>query len=264
MYPGGKGGVYPRIINLMPPHQVYIEPFLGGGAVLQHKRPALVNIGIDLDPAAIEAWKTKARNTGYSVGFELLQGDGIEFLASREFTPHTLIYCDPPYEMSTRSRRRPIYQHEMSADEHRRLLEVLKTISNYCLILISGYWSKLYEAYLGRPPWHRTSYQAMTRGGRMATESLWFNFPKPAILHDYRYLGDNFRQRERIQRKINRWTAALGRMPALERNALLAAMIEIHCQDPAPKPTMSADAAGSGDAAGTLAGNGQSGSARRN
>ena len=40
-YPGGKAGagVYQTIINLMPPHDVYIEPFLGGGAVMRLKRP---------------------------------------------------------------------------------------------------------------------------------------------------------------------------------------------------------------------------------
>jgi DNA adenine methylase len=34
-YPGGKGGagVYQTIINGMPRHEVYVEPFLGGGAV---------------------------------------------------------------------------------------------------------------------------------------------------------------------------------------------------------------------------------------
>jgi site-specific DNA-adenine methylase len=44
-YPGGKGGagVYQAIINQMPPHEVYIEPFLGAGSVLRTKRPAALN-----------------------------------------------------------------------------------------------------------------------------------------------------------------------------------------------------------------------------
>ena len=42
-YPGGKAapGTFQKIINLMPPHEVYIEPFLGGGAILRKKLPAL-------------------------------------------------------------------------------------------------------------------------------------------------------------------------------------------------------------------------------
>ncbi len=57
-YPGGKSGsgVYQRIITLMPPHQRYFEPFLGGGAIFQRKRPAAVNIGIELDPAIVARW----------------------------------------------------------------------------------------------------------------------------------------------------------------------------------------------------------------
>jgi DNA adenine methylase len=52
-YPGGKGGagVYQTIINGMPRHEVYVEPFLGGGAVMAAKRPACLNIGVDLNRA---------------------------------------------------------------------------------------------------------------------------------------------------------------------------------------------------------------------
>ncbi len=59
-YPGGKGqyGVYQKIINLMPPHEVYIETHLGGGAVMRNKRPARVNIGIEINPKVIEMWRT--------------------------------------------------------------------------------------------------------------------------------------------------------------------------------------------------------------
>ena len=61
-YPGGKNGagVYQKIISLMPPHDVYIEPFLGGGAVMRLKRPASLNIGCDLSVSAIAAFRDSA------------------------------------------------------------------------------------------------------------------------------------------------------------------------------------------------------------
>jgi len=51
-YPGGKGGagVYQTIINNIPPHDTYIETHLGGGNILERKRPAARSVGIDLDP----------------------------------------------------------------------------------------------------------------------------------------------------------------------------------------------------------------------
>jgi hypothetical protein len=66
----------------------------------------------------------------------------------------------------------------------------------------------------------------MTRGGRTATEWLWYNYPEPVALHDYGFLGENFRERERIKRKKQRWTDRLRTMPILERRALLAAIGE--------------------------------------
>jgi site-specific DNA-adenine methylase len=50
-YPGGKGGpgIYQRIISLMPPHDVYIEAFVGGGNLLTRKRQASSSIVIDAD-----------------------------------------------------------------------------------------------------------------------------------------------------------------------------------------------------------------------
>ncbi|KHE92566.1 MAG: hypothetical protein SCABRO_01681, partial [Candidatus Scalindua brodae] len=44
-YPGGKGGVFQKLINLMPPHDVYIETHLGGGAVIRNKRLPGVILG---------------------------------------------------------------------------------------------------------------------------------------------------------------------------------------------------------------------------
>ena len=48
-YPGGKGRSFRTLINLMPPHDRYVETHVGGGAVLRHKLAAKKSIGIDLD-----------------------------------------------------------------------------------------------------------------------------------------------------------------------------------------------------------------------
>lgn len=48
-YYGGKAGMARRIVDLMPPHRVYIEPFFGSGAVLFAKPPAVHEIVNDAD-----------------------------------------------------------------------------------------------------------------------------------------------------------------------------------------------------------------------
>ena len=99
-YPGGKSGagVYQKIINLMPPHERYIEPFFGAGAIMRLKRPAQQNIGVELDPDVIKAWTPLPH-------VQLIKGDGIVYLQQHRFTSRDLIYCDPPY--LNRTRRTP-------------------------------------------------------------------------------------------------------------------------------------------------------------
>lgn len=217
-YPGGKNGagVYQTIINLMPPHTVYIEPFLGGGAIMRHKRKAWRNIGIDRDEKPLRDFAGDPR-------IELINGCGIAYLektAADVPKGGELIYCDPPYVHSTRKKLN-LYRYEMSDDDHARLLAAIKALP--CKVIISGYLNPLYTRQLDG--WNYISYEAMTRGG-LRTESLWFNFEEPTELHDYRFLGDNFRQRERIKRKKQRFIEKLGCMDKLERQALLAALDE--------------------------------------
>jgi hypothetical protein len=249
-YPGGKAGdgVYQRLISLMPPHEVYIEPFLGGGAIMRHKRPARLNIGIDLDPQVISAWqdpiaRTDDTNTGGILNdndarFEFQAGDGLAFLHSYPFTGKELVYCDPPYVLSTRSGKQ--YRFEMTDDQHMKLLETITALP--CLVMISGYWTELYAKTL--KGWATFTYEAMTRGGHTATEWVWMNYTDPIALHDYRYLGDDFRERERIKRKKQRWVRRLHAMPILERRALLAALEEAWPGIPSPELTILAGIAG--------------------
>ncbi len=50
------------------------------------------------------------------------------------------------------------------------------------------------------------------------------NYSAPVELHDYRYLGDTFRQREKIKKKTTVWVRKFKSLPVLERQALLHAI----------------------------------------
>jgi DNA adenine methylase len=259
-YPGGKAGagVYQTIINRMPPHRVYIEPFLGGAAIMRHKRPAAINIGIDKDPEAIKAVARAGIAENSEGRFQVKAGDGLAFLRSYCFAGDELVYCDPPYLFETRRSDCTRYAYELGdAGEHRALLDILTALP--CMVMISGYWSRLYAARLR--DWHNVRFQAMTHGGPR-TEWLWSNFPEPVALHDYRYLGASFRERERIKRKKQRWTSRLHRLPMLERQALLAA-IDDAWRIPSPKTTMPGPALPKAARAGPIAGNGAGGRHRQ-
>lgn len=250
-YPGGKDGpgVYQAIVSRMPPHRVYVEPFLGGGAVMRRKRPAALNIGfdLDLDPAAVAATEAFTAGDGGAAGgprYRFEVGDALAFLRGYSFAGDELVYCDPPYLLGTRRSGRSLYAFELGDERHPDLLDIMLGLP--CMVMVSGYWSELYAGRLAG--WHATSFPAVTRGGRVATEWLWCNFPLPLALHDYAHLGRDYRERERIRKKKRRWLDRLRGLPLLERQALLAALQKAGFE-PAPAPLPgSAATAGTGGA----------------
>ena len=212
-YPGGKGQFYQKYINLMPPHEVYIESHLGGGAVLLKKRRAKKNIGIEIDPNVIKRWSITPQKN-----LELIHADAVEYLKRYHFTGKELVYCDPPYLRETRKKYYPLYKYEYTYEQHVELLELIQSLP--CMVMLSGYESTLYKQYL--KGWHTYCFQAFANH-HMATEWIWMNYPIPPVeLHDYRYLGNNFRERERIKLRSRYWLTRLKKMPVLERNALFS------------------------------------------
>lgn len=208
-YPGGKGKTYQHVINLMPPHDVYIETHLGGGAVMRHKKAACVNIGVDIDGRVHEMWAS-------ADGVRLVQARAEDFLATYEFTGRELLYVDPPYFPDARRRER-VYRHDYDADDHAKLLSLLLRLP--CMVLISGYASQLYDTALAG--WNRRTFRAKTHVD-VREEVLWFNYPPPGELHDTRYLGAGFRERQSTKRRLERLKSKVTAMEPRERAAFAA------------------------------------------
>ncbi|MCY4349944.1 MAG: DNA adenine methylase [Thiotrichales bacterium] len=212
-YFGSKAapGLCQAIISLMPPHSVYIEAFLGGGAIMRRKPPAERSIGIDLDPAAVGSF-----SCGHPV--ELHHGCALRFLAGFPFQGSELVYCDPPYLRATRRSRRR-YRFDWSEADHAAFLDRLKALP--CRAMASGYPSALYDEALSG--WRRLEMQMMTHGV-VRTEVVWFNFA-PDRVHWASCAGRNFTDRQRIRRKAANWGRMYKAMPPGERLAVLAAVM---------------------------------------
>lgn len=218
---GSKGGsgIAQWIISHMPYHRVYVEGFLGRGVVLKTKAPAQQNFGIERDPKVISRYWRRPTKAGAT--WHIHSGDFFEFVSVNRFGADTLVYLDPPYLQQSRSCQRRYYRHELlTVEDHKRLLAVALLLP--CMVMISGYWSELYAQTLS--DWRSDHKATVNRRGKVVQEWLWMNFPEPALLHDSRFVGSDFTDRQRVKRKTERWLKKFVSIPAGERNAIFAAL----------------------------------------
>lgn len=215
-YVGGKGGsgTYQAIINQVPPHHTFVSGFLGHCAIFRMKRPAQNNIGIDISSKTIRAWNRatlytplSCRNTWFIEAYFLLINRNIWDIAG------AFLYLDPPYLMQTRRSNRRRYDYELCNEEHEILISM--ALAAKCMVAISSYPNTLYDDRL--KGWRTIDFNSRTRGGT-ATERLYMNYPEPEKLHDYSYLGSNYKEREQIKIKFGRWANNFEALPALEQN----------------------------------------------
>lgn len=250
-YPGSKWSLAEWIISHMPPHQTYLEPYFGSGAVLFNKTPSALETINDLDgnitnlfkvirdhpqelarivkwtPYSreeysrsysnseelepierarmflVRCWMARGGKTSDKTGWkhnidvekapnnrmpvqwskvpqrimditdrlkhvQIEQQEAVK-LIERYKVPSVLIYADPPYLLSTRSKR--LYANEMKDADHVELLSVLDQHPGP--VILSGYDHEMYNDMLGH--WHKEEKQTVADMGRIRTEVLWIN-----------------------------------------------------------------------------------------
>lgn len=253
-YPGGKSGagIFQRLINLIPRHRILIVPFAGHCGVVRNIKPAEHTIVIDQNPSVCQWWADWSR-TKRGRALEIHNCDGIEWLrfslgcteysaakacdagpgdaqssgtrATHETAAEAFVFCDPPYVLSERASGR-IYECELTDEDHQRFIGTVTTINAARYrVMTCGYACDLYAAL---DPWESIDHRVPTRGG-LQDERIWMNYEKPVQLHDYQYIGDGRRSRERIRRRQKNWHEQLMQMSEQERLAMLEVLNASSC-----------------------------------
>lgn len=100
--------------------------------------------------------------------------DGIKLIQDYN-SPNTLIYCDPPYEQSTRTSAR--YKVDMDREKHIEFLDVVKKSKSK--IIISGYDCELYNTLIENG-FEKIHFEVKTISGNFTPktkiETLWRNY----------------------------------------------------------------------------------------
>ena len=195
---------------------------------MRWKKPApVLNWGMDMDQTVIDCWN----NAGVPAKFKISAGNALLLLNSIAEGNSDIynflglpgndifIYLDPPYLMESRKDRHKQYRYEMTRQQHIELLELITKVP-LTMVAISSYKNSLYQEYLSS--WNCITFESQTRHGK-AIEYLFMNYDAPRELHDYSFLGSNFRERERIKNTLKRHVSRMKRLPELERNSILHA-----------------------------------------
>lgn len=196
------------------------------------KSPAAINIGIDYDAGVIadyarrrrQSEMTRPAGTGQPET-AIVHGNSLALLQALKVESDWLLYCDPPYLLSTLGKSKRIYYGRglLTEKEHGILLSLLTRLPG--MVMISGYQSELYAERL--KGWRTSSFWTVDRRGRQRQEWVWMNYASGGKLHDARFVGNGFTDRQRIRRKAGRWQRKFLAMPDHERQAVLDSLLTV-------------------------------------
>lgn len=224
-YNGGKNGsgVYQQIINQIPPHQIFISGFAGNCGVLANKLPAaMANIAVDIDGKVSNAWQKIPSITTINYDCISFMNEYLKFtmLFDSDRFRDIFLFLDPPYLKEVRAGSKNLYRFTMDTSEaHEKLLTAALTWP--VKIMFTHYPCELYDRILKN--WRIKDIKAMSHIG-LRTERLYMNYSEPDQLHDYRYLGEDFRERELYKKMRSNIVNKFKRMNSLERNMIINAL----------------------------------------
>jgi DNA adenine methylase len=226
-YPGQTtlSSMLPKILGLIPEHSQYWEMFCGTCQLFLNKN-SVPSVLVDKNSEIVKA----SLPLGFLQGscsylpadvFEVLESliSSWEYKGVRLFRD-AFIYLDPPWRFDLRGSKVPLYEFELSDNDHARLLLLIRRLPVKVAIL--HYTDPFYDDILC--DWRRYDMKVSFRG-RLCLVSLYCNFDyyaeKPAVISA---VGLNKTDRQRIKRKAISWVTELKALPVYERHAIITAI----------------------------------------
>ena len=237
---GGKRRLASRILPLFPDHGCYVEPFCGAAALYFLKVPAKVEVLNDVNGELVNLYRVVQHHLE-----EFLR----QFkwaLTSRQI--FKWLQATPPEPLTEIQRAARFFYLQKNAfggkvagqtfgasataPPRLNLLRLEEDLSDAHLRLAGATiehldWAECIRRY-DRPAtlfYCDPPYWAATQNGTRE-ETLWFNFEPPTKLHDARYLGSSFRERQSRKRRLQRLQMKVKSMEPTERNAFMQWMSE--------------------------------------
>lgn len=151
-----------------------IRAFMGFGSNAVHRKSGFRSNSNRSGTTPARDWVNYPDSLAHAVdrlrGVVILNRDACDVMAAHD-GPETLHYVDPPYIADTRDAGSD-YAHEMTDEDHRKLLVFLRGLEGR--VVLSGYPHPSYDEALH--DWRRVNRKALADGARERTEVLWMNF----------------------------------------------------------------------------------------
>lgn len=179
----------------------------------------MANIAVDIDVKITNAWSKIQGINAINQNCITFINHYLQIIPLFNSTSYNdiFIFLDPPYLKAVRTGNKDLYRYTMDSEqEHEKLLEAALTWP--VKIMFTHYPSDLYDRILKN--WRTKDIKAMSHTG-LRTERLYMNYPEPDELHDYRYIGNDFRERELYKKMRTNMVNKFKRMSQLERNMVI-------------------------------------------
>lgn len=142
-YPGGNHRLAPKLLPLLPPHSIYVEPFFGGGSMFFLKPPAKVEIINDINHRVVRL-------------FRVLRVSSDEFIRQASLVPYSRAEFDDAFDHAVAEITSP-------AGEDRSCIEA--AVDDFIL------WRQSH----GGQGKHWSPSTTRSRGGRADVVNAWMN-----------------------------------------------------------------------------------------